>query len=319
MSVDIVCLGNVVVDVFGRTIDGLPPKGGLGLFDTLEIQCGGCAFNTGVGLARLGRKVGLVARVGADLLGEQVLAALEDEGIETWGVTRAARKATGFSFVMVGTDGERRILHCLGANAELGPDDVSARWIEGTRHLHVGGAGLLPGLDGQPLAAVLRAARERGLTTSMDTAVNGRLPDYAAAIRPALSHLDLFLPSREEAARITALENPVDMASQLSDEGVGTVVIKMGSRGSYVRSGEISFHAGVYPVKAVDTCGAGDAYVAGFLSAYLAGRDLARSVTVATAVAACCVSSLGSTTGLPRGAELDAFLESQENDLPLVG
>ena len=187
------CLGILVLDVFGSSIDSFPDKGTSEYFKKLEIYPGGCAFNTGVDAARLGLKVSIFGKVGSDHLGDIIIENLVKERISTDSIYRSGDTNTAFSFVMVPSDGQRRIYHSPGINDTYCTQDISMEAIEKTSILHIAGAGLMKKLDGKPAAEILKNVREKGALTSMDPVVMEGISDL---ILPCLPYLDIFLPEQ---------------------------------------------------------------------------------------------------------------------------
>lgn len=294
---DVISLGIFVVDVIGRAIDRYPEKGGLVVFDELEMHSGGCANNTAIGLAKLGIAVGAVGRIGTDKFGDFVLQTLNDNHVDTRGVVRDAETNTSVTFVTVASDGERSFLHYIGSNGIFSEADVDFDLIRASKILHVAGSFVMPNLDGEPTAHILRTAREAGVVTSLDT-VWDTSGNWLKTLKPCLPHVDVFLPSIEEAKQLTGLDSPPDIARFLMDYGIQTVGLKMGDQGSYVRSGAEEFYVPAYEVNVVDTTGAGDAYVAGFLAGTVMGWDLKRTTELASAAGAACVTAIGTTAGI---------------------
>src|SRR5688572_20554499 len=132
-SLDVVCVGNVVVDSVGVNVGRIPDEGSLALFDKVEMHLGGCANNMAVALAKLGVNVGLSAKVGADGLGDYCIGELNRVGVDTRGVKRSSNDSTSFSFIMIPKSGNRRILHTLGANATFSPADIDAAFLKGVK------------------------------------------------------------------------------------------------------------------------------------------------------------------------------------------
>jgi sugar/nucleoside kinase (ribokinase family) len=159
------------------------------------------------------------------------------------------------------------------------------------------------------MARVLAWARQQGLITSFDTVwdATGR---WLEILRPCLPHIDYFLPSIAEAREITGRSEPAAIAEFLLAEGVRVVGLKMGEEGCYVRTAEEEWRVPAYPVAAIDATGAGDAYVAGFLTGVVQGWDLQRTAQLANAAGACCVTSLGATTGMRSLAETMKIMET---------
>ena len=294
-QIDLTCVGILVLDLFGKAINAFPEKGTSVYFDTMETNPGGCAYNTGVDAARLGLNVAIQGRVGKDLFADTLLDALQKEGIQTDSIRRGEEN-TAFSFVMVPDDGDRRIYHTPGANNGFGPADLDLDAIRQSRVLHIAGASLMPALDGEPTFELLRFCREHGVVTCMDPVYR---EDIADLIVPALPLLDIFLPNREESVHITGLTEPEDQLKFYLDRGVGIAGIKMGADGLLISDGTECLRMGVYPKTVVDTCGAGDAFIAGFIYGHLQNWSLLKCARFASATAALGVQAMGATTGIP--------------------
>lgn len=306
----IVCLGILVADVVGRPLRAVPDLGRLVLVDEMGLHTGGCALNSATGLARLGLPVEVVGKVGADPFGDFLLRTMAERGIGTQGVSRDLEIGTSATMVMVAPDGERRFVHYIGANARLQLDDVDVALIAGASILHVAGALVLPGLDGQPMAALLQTARSAGVITFLDTVWDdtGRWLDL---LGPSLPYTDYFVPSLAEAQALTGLDDPEDVARALLDRGVGTVVLKMGSAGCLVVSGTGGrLRLPAFEVPVIDATGAGDAFVAGFMAGVWLGWSLEQTARLANAVGALCVTGAGASGNVRSLPETLAFIDS---------
>jgi sugar/nucleoside kinase (ribokinase family) len=308
---DIVCLGILVADVWGKPINDWPERGRLSLVDEIGVGIGGCAANTGLSLLKIGGDVAIMGKVGADGFGDFVLETLRSHGADVSGVLRDSKVGTSATMVMLDDAGERTFIHYIGANGCVKPEELNMDLICSAKVFHFAGALVMPGFDGEPAASVLKAAKAAGVTTSVDTVwdATGRWMELMAPLFP---HTDLFLPSITEAAEITGQTEAADIAAALVDLGVGTVALKMGPEGSYVRSGDVSLHVPPYPVNAVDGTGAGDAFVAGFLRARLLGWDLERTTKFANAVGGLCATGIGTTAGVKDFAGTLEYLKGLE-------
>ncbi|MBM4034434.1 MAG: sugar kinase [Planctomycetes bacterium] len=295
---DVCCLGILVADAFGSPIDEVPPPNSLRLFDHMELHIGGCAANAAIAMAKLGLKASVVGKVGRDVFGSFVTDTLRGHGIDPGGVVVDPAASTSFTFVIVGSDGQRRFLHTMGANATLCERDIDLDIVKRAKILHVAGTMVMPTLDGEQTAHVLQAARAAGVTTCMDTVFNNRVADYSPVIGPCLPHLDMFLPSIEEAERVAGTSDPKEIVRRLHGRGVGVVAVKLGPKGSYVFGNGEEAYVPSYRVKCVDTSGAGDCWVAGFLCGRLRGWSLVESARFGNAVAAHCVQAFGCTAGV---------------------
>ncbi|MBI2843496.1 MAG: sugar kinase [Armatimonadetes bacterium] len=294
---EVVCLGILVADVVGKPVDRWPDRGKLELVERMELHIGGCAANTAVALAKVGVPTGLIGKVGSDGFGDFIVQAVGRHGVDCSGLVRDKNEATSATMVTVSSDGERSFIHYIGANAVLTEEDVDFGFVNSARILHVAGSLLMPGIDGEPTARILKRAREAGLTTTLDTAWDSK-GRWMTVMRPCLEYVDYFLPSFEEAKMLTGKQAPEDVAKVLLDAGVKTVGLKMGEDGCYIRNAEVEIRIPRFDVDAVDATGAGDAFVAGFLTGLVHGWDMEKTGRFANAVGALCVTQLGAAAGI---------------------
>lgn len=304
---EVTCLGILVADVVGKPVDVYPERGRLNLVDRMELHSGGCAANTGVSLAKIGVKTAVIGKVGTDGFGDFLIQVLQKHGIDTRGVKRDEKEATSATMVMVHSDGERSFLHYIGANAALRLEDVEMDIVRESKVLHIAGALVMPGIDGEPTAELLRRAKEMGIITSFDTVWNTS-SGWMNTVRPCLPYVDYMIPSIEEAKMLTGRSEPEDIAQVFLDHGVKVVGLKMGERGCFIRSAEVKLAIPRYQVQAMDALGAGDAFAAGFLTGLVKGWDLEQTGRFANAVGALCVTALGATTGVRSLEETLAFM-----------
>lgn len=294
---DISCLGILVADLVGKPVDKYPERGKLVLVDQLELHSGGCAANTGVALAKIGIDTAIIGKVGCDGLGDFMVNALVQNGVSADGIVRDTKTGTSGTMVVVHSDGERDFIHYLGANATLVEDDINWDLIKGSKILHIAGSFLMPAFDGQPTANVLKKAQEMGITTTLDTAWDSK-GQWMKVLEPCLQYVDYAVPSIEEARMVTGKHDPADVAKVFMDHGVKVVGLKMGEKGSYIRTADTEITVPRFTVNAIDALGAGDSFAAGFLTGILKGWDLEQTGRFANAVGACCVKALGATTGI---------------------
>jgi len=186
-------------------------------------------------------------------------------------VIRSTR--TTASVVAVSEDGDRCFLSAAGAcdQFRLTPEQIEDEVAAGSRALHVGYAMILPSLDGEPLEKVMRRASQLGALTSLDvTYFDGR--PWADLLK-LMPEIDLFCPSLLEACAITGKSDASDAATALVEAGVRKfVAVTDGPRGALIHVvGEGREFIPAYPVKVIDTTGAGDAFIAGVLAAWYRG------------------------------------------------
>lgn len=308
---DVVCVGVICADIMVRTVDRLPERGKLALVDELSMHIGGCAANAAIDLARLGAGTAILGRIGADGFGSFLSAALEHEGVDTRGLKRSDTPSSA-SVVSIGSDAERSILHCLGANGEFCYGDIDRSVLTGSGIVFIAGTFLMPSFDGPGTAALLRDAKAGGALCCMDTAWDAS-GQWIKKIGGCLELLDWFMPSYEEAAALSGEQEPERIAAVFAREGAANVVIKLGADGCYVKpSGEKGFSVAAYSgVSVVDTSGAGDAFCAGFLMGLTKGWDPHRCAKLANAAGTHCIMAVGTTTGIRPLSEILTFMDSK--------
>lgn len=308
---DVVSLGIHILDVLGRPVTRIPPKQDVDLLDEIRLTVAGTAAGTSVDLAKLGASVLAIGAIGNDAAGDFIIDTMRRYGIDTAGLVRKSSVQTSATMLPIRPNGERPALHVLGANAELTEDDVDLDQLGQARHLHLGGTYLMSKLDGQPTARILRAAKDRGLTTTLDLIAIDR-PDLLEIITPALPYVDYFMPGLDEARLISGLTDRADVVRFFLDRAAGHTVFKMGAEGSSIAgrtvAGEIRIPAFAAPV--VDSTGCGDAYCAGFIVGLLTGWDLERAARLGAAAAGLVITGLGSDAGIVDLAQTLRFLDT---------
>jgi len=228
---------------------------------------GGNAVNVAVHLAAAGLTVGYFGAVGADRDGERVLAALRENGVDTGGA-RIRPGITAYTDIAVDEAGERIIaFEDFGACAGYRPSPAEIDELRALDHVHIGWLD-----DGGALKDALAAA---GTSVSQDLSVS-QAPDHRRSEGLAIAFISAG-PSIEEGRRL--------LAEALAG-GARTAVVTCGALGSLAGNGVERAQAGVAPVDVVDTLGAGDTFIAGFIAAQVAGKSLQESLEAGREAAA---------------------------------
>ena len=270
-------VGDAGLDVVVRA-DALPAPGG----DTrarITIGPGGAGANTATWLAACGTRPTLVARVGADRAAAEVRAGLAAAGVECR-LAVDAGAPTCQVVVLVDAAGQRTMLADRGAAARLEPADLGP--LGGAVHLHLSGYVLLDPSSRLAGRAALAAARAAGLTTSVDPQAAALLSDPRDFLAD-VAGVDLLLPS---AAELAALGDGALRA-------VRAVAVTDGPRGATWIEGTTRVEVPAELVAVVDSTGAGDAFDAGLLAAWLAGAGPYDSLRAGVAAATRAVTRLG--------------------------
>jgi sugar/nucleoside kinase (ribokinase family) len=304
---DVVCVGIMVADVVARPVDSIPKKGSLGLVSAIELHSGGCAVNTGIALSKIGINSAVIGKVGFDPFGDFLINTCKSNKVYSAGIVRSKTVGTSATTVLVDSHGERTFIHYPGANNELKYNEINLKPYRKAKILHLAGSLLMHKLDGAPSARLLKDAKRMGMITSLDTAWDstGR---WMKAIAPCLPYTDIFMAGINEARMITKKNNPKEIANALISKGVKTVALKMGAKGSYIQSGNTGFFIPAFKVKTIETTGAGDAFVAGFLVGTLKRWPIEKTGRFANAVGALSTMAMGASAGVKSLKETDKFI-----------
>ncbi|MGY1771125.1 carbohydrate kinase family protein [Blastococcus sp. SYSU D00813] len=264
----VVVVGDVATDVVA-VLSGEPAPGS-DRPAAIRSRGGGAGANVAVHLARQGVPVTFAGCVGADPAGAALVAELAAAGVDV-AVRTVAGGVTGTIVSLVEPGGERSMLADRGANLDLAPDDVPSPAAGG--HLHLSGYTLL---DPRPRAAglaALAAAAAGGATTSVDPASTGPLAAHGVDRWLAdTAGVTLLLPNADEARLLTGCADVTDAARALAARHAA-VAVTLGAEGALWCAGDALVHRPAPATAVVDTTGAGDAFTAGLLAAWLADGD----------------------------------------------
>jgi sugar/nucleoside kinase (ribokinase family) len=312
-SLDVITVGETMVAFAAHE------AGTLDAAATFTKIVAGAETNVGVGLARLGLKVGWVSRLGADSFGAYVRRSVEAEGVDCTSVVSDPARPTGFMLKSRVLDGDPTVEYYRRGSAASAlslADFDEARFLS-ARHLHV--TGITPALSASAAELIehaMKTMRAAGRTVSFDPNLRPRLWPGREAMAAHLNRLaglaDWVLPGIAEGRTLTGLERAEDIAAFYLDQGARAVTIKLGADGAYWRSAGTDNSegrvAGVRVERIVDTVGAGDAFAVGVISARLDGLDWPQALARGNWIGAQAIQVVGDMDGLPRRAELPVEL-----------
>lgn len=273
---------------------------------TLTLGIGGAESNLAIMLSRLGHDVHFISRVGADPFGARIRRTLVDEGVDVGGLLTDEIAPTGVFFREWLPDGARRVFYYRSGSAasHLAPDDLHSEAFTGTRLLHV--TGITPALSATCAAAVERAvelAHAAGALVSFDPNYRPALWDITTAqkaLLPVMATADLLLMGHEDSRALLGVDGEEQALRAASALGARMVVLKQAERGACAWDG--ATRISIPPasvVKAIDPMGAGDAFNAGFLSAWLRDKTLPEALHLGARLGAATAAVTGDY--LPRG------------------
>jgi len=301
-------IGSANVD-FTMALPRLPRVGETVSSGTLLVNRGGKGANQAVAARRLGAEVRMIGCVGDDDSGRGIRRGLAEEGIGVDGIVTSSEAATGTALIFVDREGRNQIGVAPGANhrltvemARAGEEAIAWAQVVVTQ-LEV------------PVPVVrwaLETARRHGILTVLNPAPVQELSDELLALVTYLT------PNAGEVAALTGIEvqdldSGRQAAARLCERGAGTVIITLGEQGALVCDGASAVHFEAFPVEAVDTTGAGDAFNGALAVGLAAGGSLEQVIPLASAAAALTCTRRGAQDSLPGRADVERFLQSLRN------
>lgn len=303
---DMAMLGAININLALRPVDENLFERDVTQISDFGISLGGDAMNEAITAAHLGNRVVLCGRIGGDAFGRQVLAQAQEHGIDVSGVVCGKGESTAVGTQLVAENGDRRIISFRGAIESYNLDEVRMDLIRQADILSIGSLNILKRLEGSGITTVLRDAKEAGLITSADT-MSDTYGFSFNLIKPHFPYLDYFLPSYDEAVAMSGERTPACIATFFRRMGCKNVVIKMGADGCYIQNAQFDEAIPACPTRALDTTGAGDNFVAGFLTAIKQGMDLPYAARYGNAVAAISVQYMGSSGAIQNLEQVDQY------------
>ena len=291
MGVDVFCIENPLVDLLVQVKDEFLEQMSLKkdhmmlvdesrynyLIDNLEgyrmkAEPGGSGANTTLGIAQLGGSTAYCGKVGNDSYGRTYIEALEAAGVRSF--VRDNGDITGSTVILITPDAARTMNTFLGACQQLGPADIPLEELKQAKSLYITGYLWDTASQQEAASLALRTAGAEGVHVAMSLSDPFCVKRHRDDFRRILEgYVDLVFANQEEALELTGKETTQEAMHELRTWCNGAV-ITMGGRGAYVSMGEEHAYLDPYPVKAVDTTGAGDAFAAGFMYAHSQGHSL---------------------------------------------
>lgn len=286
-------LGTIAMDVLMQ-VDMLPQKDGFCMVENTSYQPGGSGSNVIVQLARLGAECGYIAALSKDRYGLDILNNLKAEGVDTSCMEVFDKGVTLHTDIVIDQNGDKFIMLNMGDTFEkLEFDDMKKLYVEKAKVFYTD---LCPG---KPAMKAITAARNRGIETVFNMQVglatmNG-LGVSKEELLACIREVDVFAPCRQGLFDLTGTEKLDECCGYLRNYTDAVLLFTLGSGGSaaYDRDGT-KYEVPCKKVNVIDTTGAGDSYMGGFIYSYcIKGKDLLSSMRFATSCAAHTCSGLG--------------------------
>jgi len=299
---DVAVVGSCNVDFTAR-VQNFPQRGETVLGDRFTMVPGGKGENQAVAAARQGADTTLVGCIGTDVLGDLVIAALVDDGIDTAHLHRSPDQPTGIAQIVVDDRGDNTIVVAPLANHALDPARIGDA-SDLLRSARVVLAQLETPLDS--VTAAFELGRSGGATTILNPAPALPLPD--------LTLVDIIVPNETEAAALTG-ETVGDAAGArraaavLRARGAAAALVTLGDQGAVWDDGTRVIDVEPFAVAAIDATAAGDAFCGALAAALAAEAPIETALVRAAAAGALATTGAGALPSLPTAAAVNALLD----------
>ncbi len=320
-ALDLIAVGRIAIDF--NPLDYFRP---LAQSKEYRKYLGGSPANVAVGLARLGGKVGFIAKVSDDQFGEYVTDFFRAEGIDVSHVTKATGgEKLGLTFTEILSPTESSILMYRDGIADLtlSPADVDEAYIASAKAILISGTALAQSPSREACLKAVQLARKTDTKIIFDIdyrPYNWKNADEIAVYYSAVAeHSDVIMGSKEEYDLTQAILMPgaSDEASAAYwfSRNAKIVIIKHGKQGSTAHTCDgRQYKIKPFPVQAFKSFGGGDGYGSAFLYGLFGGEEIARCLELGSASASMLVAAHGCSEFMPTLDELTAFIEREKQE-----
>ncbi len=304
-----VCIvGNLNIDLIIRNVPHLPVWGQEVFGENYLLTSSGQSAYTAFALQKHHVSTVIISNVGNDIYGKKIIRDLEESCVDISAIETVENGNTGITVAIVRNDGERAFVSDPSSLALFDCDMVKRHLeiFQSSAFVCIVGSFFLPGFSIQDVKFCCERAQEAGIPTLLDTGWDpDNWPDKTVKdLRNILKHVDYFIPNMDEAKALTGAKTPEKAAEELLSEGCGTIIIKMGEKGSYLRSGREEIFVPSFNINVFDAVGAGDVFNAGFVFGTLHAWPMEARMIFGSATAALYISR-----ATDRFPELDQTVE----------
>jgi sugar/nucleoside kinase (ribokinase family) len=310
---DITFAGELNLDLIFYGLPEEMPREHEVLANDMMLTLGGSSSIVAHNLAALGSRVGFVAKIGEDQLGQIALDRLAESGADVSKMIRVKNLKTGLTVILQRTDWRNMVTYS-GTIAELRFEDLDFAYLTDAKHFHLSSFYLQTALQPR-VADLFKKLKAAGLTISLDT--NDDPAGKWQGLEHVLPQADVFMPNEWEACGVAGTDDLEKAVAHLAAI-VPLVVVKMGRKGAMAQRGKQRITSPPLQVNAVDAVGAGDSFNSGFLSQYVKGVDLETCLAAGNRAGALSTTKPGGTEAFRDREHREKFL--RENKIhPLTG
>jgi len=300
---EIAVIGSCMVDLIAYT-DTIPKAGETLVANEFIMGCGGKGANQAVAASRLGAPVLMMGRVGDDAFADNTLSNFERYGVSTEFVTRVPGVSSGVAPIWVDADSQNRILIIPGANLHLLPADIEAAADRLSKCRMII---LQLEIPLETVYAAIDFGNRHGIPVLLNPAPASRELDIDYACR-----CDFFVPNETELEILTGMpvaddEQIAKASASLLARGLKNLIVTLGDKGALWLHGDERWHLPAPAVKAVDTTGAGDAFIGCFAARLAAGAGVEDAIGEAIRYASHSVTGKGTQTSYATAEDFAAW------------
>ena len=294
---DIVFIGTAILDSVIKGFDPEPVSVAGFRAESGSINAGGEGVNGSIAAAKLGMRSALLCFLGKDQAGDLIEAELVKNGVDTSCIIRTADHSTPITTIFVAEDGNRKSITNKAHSYNFHPEQYPERFTD-TKAVVIGSLFRAPFNDPDVVRAVVTQAHSMGIPAFADT----KIPNFRRLtlddIADSLAMVDYITPNEDEARFFTGEDRPDKMAEAFLARGVKNVIIKLGGKGCLLVNNEEKIHLYAHKIDVVDATGAGDNFMAGFVSEIIRGSEVKDALAFANACGAICATAVGTGTAL---------------------
>ena len=307
---DIVFIGTAILDTVIKGFDPEPVSVAGYRAESGSINAGGEGVNGSIAAAKLGMKSALLCFLGNDQAGDLIEVELDKNGVDTSCIVRTSENPTPVTTIFVAEDGNRKSITNYAHKYNFHPEQYPDRFTD-TKAVVIGSLFRAPFNDPDVIRAVVSEAHSKGIPVFADT----KIPNFRRLtldeIADSLSMIDYITPNEDEAKFFTGEDEPEKMAAAFLAKGVKNVVLKLGGKGCLLMNSEETIFMPAHRINVVDATGAGDNFMAGFVSELIRGSDVRDVLAFANACGAICTTAVGTGTALKNREQVLNMLSTQ--------
>jgi ribokinase len=298
LTSEVVAIGRINIDI-SMKVDRLPRQPSHIITEDGFISVGGSAANYAMQSNKLGVKTGLVSCIGNDAYGQIAMKEISKEGIDTKGILVLDKQRTGLFFMANEKSGARMIFANPGANKFLDKHTLDDSYVSRAVVLHV--AGGFPMM----ISMVAEKATTDGVIFSFDPGRTGGSIDFSKILR----NVDLLFINTHELKEYFKITPTKTNLKKLAKTFPGILILKRGKKGAEATDGFEYCTSQAFEVPVVDTLGSGDAFAAGFVTAWTRSENIEKALHFGNAAAALTITQQGAQNGQGTLDEIAAFMK----------